>query len=67
MRTKDEILKEVGSLAKENPRGGIIPDLADVLMIEVLIDLRDILSKGLDGIRTDISLMIISGLSLRKP
>jgi hypothetical protein len=42
MRSKDEILKEVGSLAKENPRGGIIPDLADVLLIEVLIDIRDL-------------------------
>ena len=43
MRTKDEILKEVGSFAKENPRGGIVPDLADVLMIEMLVDIRDIL------------------------
>jgi hypothetical protein len=47
MRTKDEILKEVGSLAKENPRGGLIPDLADVLMIEVLIDIRYILQYHL--------------------
>jgi hypothetical protein len=45
MRTKDEILKEVGSLAKENPRGGIVPDLADVLMIEALVDIRDILKE----------------------
>lgn len=47
MRTKDDILKEVGSLAKENPMGGIIPDLADVLMIEVFIDIRDILRDHL--------------------
>ena len=47
MRTKDEILKEVGSLAKANPRGGIIPDLADVLMIDVLIDIRDIFPQAL--------------------
>ena len=52
MRTKDEILKEVGSLAKENPRGGIIPDLADVLMIEVFIDIRDILYTQLSDDQT---------------
>ena len=48
MRTKDEILREIGSLAKENPRGGIIPDLADVIMIEVFLDIRDILNGILD-------------------
>ena len=54
MRTKDEILKEVGSVAKENPRGGIVPDLADVLMIEVLTDLRDIF-QGIFNRLADIS------------
>jgi len=48
MRKKDEILKEVGNAASESPRSGIIPDLADVLMIEVLIDIRDILFSHLD-------------------
>lgn len=41
MRTKDEILKQVGELAIESPRSGVIPDLADVMIIEVLIDIRD--------------------------
>jgi hypothetical protein len=45
MRTKSEILREVGNAAKESPRSGIIPDLADVLMIEVLIDIRDCLVR----------------------
>ena len=45
MRTKDEILRDVGNTYLESPRSGIIPDLADVLMIEVLIDIRDILDK----------------------
>lgn len=41
MRTKVEILREVGNAYKDSPRSGIIPDLADVLMIDVLIDIRD--------------------------
>jgi len=61
MRTKDDILKEVGSLAKENPRGGLIPDLADVLMIEMLIDIRDILQFQLKEIDRSIQ------EGLRKP
>ena len=52
MRTKDEILNEVGSLAKANPREGIIPDLADVLMIELLVDIRDIFYVQLNDSQT---------------
>jgi len=48
MRTKYEILEQVTELAIESPRSGIIPDLADALMIEVFLDIRDILD-GLKG------------------
>jgi len=43
MRTKNEISRQIGDLSMESPRSGIIPDLADAIMIEVLIDIRDIL------------------------
>jgi len=45
MRTKDEILKDLGLTDEYNPRGAIVPDLADRLMIEALIDIRDTLNE----------------------
>ncbi|MBA7631078.1 hypothetical protein ES703_38605 [subsurface metagenome] len=44
-----------------NPRGGIVPDLADRLMIEALIDIRDILHKSIQEPKTPLEQILERG------
>jgi len=48
MRTKDEIMKELGRNRQPGAYGGIPPDTRDYIFIEVMIDIRDIL-EGILG------------------
>jgi len=45
MRTKDEILKELGRNRQPGAYGGIPTDTRDFILTEVLIDIRDILDN----------------------
>jgi len=54
MRTKDEILKDMGMSEKYNPHGGIPTDTKEFILTEVLIDIRDILSLELEMIHTSV-------------
>jgi len=45
MRANEDLLNDIGINKEYNPRGGIVPDLADRLMIEVFCDIRDILDN----------------------
>ena len=49
MKAKEDLLKNLGVGADYNPYGGIMPATKDVILIEVLIDLRDILKKASHG------------------
>jgi len=51
MRTKDDLLNSLGLTKEYNPHGGETPDAKDILLIEVLIDIRDILSQSFDDIK----------------
>jgi len=48
-KSKEALLKDLGVGAVYNPHGGIVPDTKDVTLIELLIDLRDILEKAMQG------------------
>ena len=50
MRTKDNILKELGKNRQPGAYGGIPQDTRDYILIEVLIDIRDILDERLSSI-----------------
>lgn len=45
MRTKHQILEELGKNRQPGMYGGIPPDTKDSILIEVLIDIRDVLVK----------------------
>ena len=52
MRTKDNILKELGKNRQPGAYGGIPQDTRDYILIEVLIDIRDILKTTEDHLET---------------
>lgn len=66
MRTKDEIVNSYNDKSLLKAKTEDVAALTEAFKLEVLIDIRDIISKSLDGLRADISSMIISGLHLRK-
>ncbi|MBA7704205.1 hypothetical protein ES703_113006 [subsurface metagenome] len=43
MRAKEDLLNDLGITQEYNPRGGLHPDTKDVVLIEVLIDIRDLI------------------------
>jgi len=43
MRAKEDLLNDLGITQEYNPRGGLHPDTKDVVLIEVLIDIRDMI------------------------
>jgi len=49
MKTKAEILKQLGIAQEYNAHGGLSPDTKEVILIEVLIDIGDILYSSLDS------------------
>jgi len=50
MRTKDEILKELGRNRQPGAYGGIPTDTKNFILTEVLVDIRDILQYFLNRI-----------------
>lgn len=45
MREKEEILKELSKNRQRGAYGGIPPDTRDYILLEILIDIRDLLDR----------------------
>lgn len=46
MRTRDSILKDLGLSDEYNAHGGIPLDTKEIILVEILLDLRDIIQSA---------------------